>query len=417
MNDIPITQNPLPPGVKASPSAAGPAAPALTDSPAVLGPGHPAPPSDLPASDSAAGYLFPPEPSPSGPAKIWEVRGVELWRGDCREILPGLAPKSVSAWVTDPPYGQVVSEEWDRLNSGALLSLLREVSAAVVPLMRDQGTAALFCWPSAAGEIRGELCKRFLFLGDVVWCKRAPGGRHNTFAAKASTDQTRAPFPESERILFFEGPGKIRNGYADKSAELWAEIMEPLRAYFARAREASGMSGDEIRDRMAELTGRRYVFERHAFSYSQWELPTAEQYAAAQQVLKSLSRPYEDLRRQYEDLRRPWRPCRKTLTDIWFYTPIMPGDPSRVHPCQKPIDLMADLVTTVTRPGDLILDTFAGSGMTGAAALLTGRRAVLIERDDKIAATAAEVLDRYSALPVQSQYKARDAAADRGALL
>ena len=412
MNDIPIAKNPLPPGVKASPSAAGPAAPALTDSPAVQGPVHPAPPSDFSAPD-----LFPADPVPSGPAKIWEGRGVELWRGDCRGILPGLAAKSVSAWVTDPPYGQVVSEEWDRLNSGALLSLLREVSAAVVPLMRDQGTAALFCWPSAAGEIRGELCKRFLFLGDVVWCKRAPGGRHNTFAAKASTDQQRAPFPESERILFFEDPGKIRDGYADKSAELWSEIMEPLRAYFARAREASGLSGDEIRDRMAELTGRRYVFERHAFSTSQWKLPTAEQYAAAQQVLKSLSRPYEELRRQYEELRRPWRPCRKTLTDVWFYPPIPAGSPERVHPCQKPIDLMADLILTVTRPGDLILDTFAGSGSTGAAALLTGRRAVLIERDPRIAATAAEVLDRYSSLPVQSQYKARDAAAERGALL
>jgi len=45
----------------------------------------------------------------------------------------------------------------------------------------------------------------------------------------------------------------------------------------------------------------------------------------------------------------------------------------RVHTAQKPIELMLDLVDDFTDKDDLVLDPFAGSGTTGAAALRRGR--------------------------------------------
>ncbi|MFZ5715782.1 MAG: DNA-methyltransferase [Bradyrhizobium sp.] len=51
------------------------------------------------------------------------------------------------------------------------------------------------------------------------------------------------------------------------------------------------------------------------------------------------------------------------------------------HPTVKPIALMRYLVRLATRPGDTVLDPFAGSGTTGEAAICEGRRAVLIEID------------------------------------
>ena len=44
------------------------------------------------------------------------------------------------------------------------------------------------------------------------------------------------------------------------------------------------------------------------------------------------------------------------------------------HPNEKPVDLMRRLVEAVTKPGDLILDPFAGSGTTLIAAMQSGRR-------------------------------------------
>ena len=52
-----------------------------------------------------------------------------------------------------------------------------------------------------------------------------------------------------------------------------------------------------------------------------------------------------------------------------------------LHPTQKPIDLFRYLIRTYTNPGDVLLDSFAGSGTAGMAAEVEGRRAILIEKD------------------------------------
>jgi len=49
-------------------------------------------------------------------------------------------------------------------------------------------------------------------------------------------------------------------------------------------------------------------------------------------------------------------------------------DPARSHPQQKPVALMQWLVRSYTRPGELVVDPFAGSGSVERAALAEGRR-------------------------------------------
>lgn len=52
-----------------------------------------------------------------------------------------------------------------------------------------------------------------------------------------------------------------------------------------------------------------------------------------------------------------------------------------LHPTQKPIALMEWCIELATRPGDIILDPFMGSGTTGVAAMKTGRRFIGVELD------------------------------------
>ena len=53
------------------------------------------------------------------------------------------------------------------------------------------------------------------------------------------------------------------------------------------------------------------------------------------------------------------------------------------HPTEKPVPLMAEIITDFTKPGDLICDPFCGSGSTGVAAVKHGRRFIGIERDER----------------------------------
>lgn len=76
---------------------------------------------------------------------------------------------------------------------------------------------------------------------------------------------------------------------------------------------------------------------------------------------------------------------------VWTHF-ISKGEARPDHPCPKPLPLMVELVTLFTDEGDTILDPFAGSGTTGVAAKLNGRKAILIERDEKYCEVAAKRL-------------------------
>ena len=56
----------------------------------------------------------------------------------------------------------------------------------------------------------------------------------------------------------------------------------------------------------------------------------------------------------------------------------------KIHPTQKPVEILRYFIELCTKPGDMVLDTFAGSGSTGMACKEAGRRYTLIERDTKM---------------------------------
>lgn len=68
------------------------------------------------------------------------------------------------------------------------------------------------------------------------------------------------------------------------------------------------------------------------------------------------------------------------------------------HPTEKPLSLIAELLESSSRVGELVLDPFAGVGSTGVAAVLAGRRAVLVELEENYCAIAAERLKKASEL-------------------
>ncbi|BCH34119.1 methyltransferase [Mesorhizobium sp. L-8-10] len=66
------------------------------------------------------------------------------------------------------------------------------------------------------------------------------------------------------------------------------------------------------------------------------------------------------------------------------------GNGNKLHPTQKPEALLARVMMASTRPGDVVLDPFFGSGTTGAVAKRLGRHFVGIEREQAYIDAAAE---------------------------
>jgi site-specific DNA-methyltransferase (adenine-specific) len=84
----------------------------------------------------------------------------------------------------------------------------------------------------------------------------------------------------------------------------------------------------------------------------------------------------------------------KLPTDVWWHT-IVPtnGKEKTGYPNQKPVGVVSRAVQASSRPGDLVIDFFAGSGTTGVAAASMGRRFVMVDNNPEAAVVMRKRLD------------------------
>ncbi|MDE2898927.1 MAG: site-specific DNA-methyltransferase [Chloroflexota bacterium] len=74
----------------------------------------------------------------------------------------------------------------------------------------------------------------------------------------------------------------------------------------------------------------------------------------------------------------------KFPTDTWWHTIVPTNGKERTgYPTQKPLGIVRRIVQASSKPGDLVLDFFAGSGTLGEAAYKLGRNFVLIDNNEE----------------------------------
>jgi site-specific DNA-methyltransferase (adenine-specific) len=88
----------------------------------------------------------------------------------------------------------------------------------------------------------------------------------------------------------------------------------------------------------------------------------------------------------------------KLPTDVWWHTIVSPtGKEKTGYPTQKPLGILRRVIQASSLEGSLVLDFFAGSGTTGAAAAELGRNFILIDQNPE----SIEIIrERFKALPV-----------------
>ncbi len=87
----------------------------------------------------------------------------------------------------------------------------------------------------------------------------------------------------------------------------------------------------------------------------------------------------------------------KTPTDVWWHTIVSPtGKEKTGYPTQKPLGIVRRIVRVHSRPGELVLDPFAGSGTLGEAAAEAGRDALLVDDNPAAIAVMTKRLERFA---------------------
>lgn len=145
--------------------------------------------------------------------------------------------------------------------------------------------------------------------------------------------------------------------------------------------------------------------------FARWSLILDRYFTFAQQVVwdKGPMGMGWHYRRSYETIlvgyrkglsKAPWYSTSHTIENI-----IRPGDygikkiipQKNDHPTPKPVELFVHFIRLHTPDGATILDPFAGAGTAGVAAMRTGRKAVLIELEEKWCEMAAKRLEKENA--------------------
>ncbi len=136
---------------------------------------------------------------------------------------------------------------------------------------------------------------------------------------------------------------------------------------------------------MPNFRGRRFT---NAHETMIWASRSAE--------AKAYTFNYEALKAGNED---------RQMRSDWFF-PICTGaerlkdeNGRKTHPTQKPEALLARILMAASKPGDVVLDPFFGTGTTGAVAKKLGRHFIGCERDESYISAARERIAAAEPLP------------------
>ena len=352
------------------------------------------------------------------PTPYYEDEWVTLYHGDAFDVLPTLAPETVDALLTDPPYFNVKDEDWDRqwAQRGEFLTWLGTALDAATPTLKASASVWVFASPALTSAVELEvMASRFRVLNSIRWVKEH--GWHQ----KADIEAQRRYLTAWEGVLLAEpkfNPAAERafDTYRGAAKRSHQRHFRPLGDYFRSERERAGISRSDLEVKLGYTSSTDPT--RGTALYTRWEegsaLPSKDAYERLQAALAPhCSRTYgelkavweqcranyldtrgdyDELRAEHERARRPFALSRKRgpVTDIWNFATVPPY-PDK-HPCEKPLAMLSHMIETTSRPGGLILDPFAGSGSTLYAAKIAGRRAIGVELEERYCEIAARRL-------------------------
>ena len=239
--------------------------------------------------------------------------------------------------------------------------------------------------------------KHFNLINNLVWDK-------GSFMGLEESEGLRSFAPCTERILMYSN----EMGW-DTSLSLVYQndnCFSQIKEYLYSETEALKMTWKEINRDLLGTTfegGGGRAYNMLSRTRTRWDFPDEENYKKLQKSGR-FQKPYEELRKEYEELRKEYEELRKEyeelrrpfinhfkLQEILRFSNEATKTGSKYdHDTVKPETLTRALILTCSRPNDLVVVPFAGSGTECAMSVKEGRRTIGFEITEKHAKMSNE---------------------------
>ena len=293
-----------------------------------------------------------------------KTNNVHLIKGDCLEIMNKLIEQEVQIdlILCDPPYGIMNGAELDGWKNATI-----EWDIAINPediyiraekLLRENGALILFSQEPYTSQLRTQTINNLQFCYPMIWKK-------DHFANALIAKKAPVSYFEDINVFFKKYDSNLKN---------------PLRNYAKAVMDFIGMSLKQINSKLGHRKAEHFFY----WNTSQFKIPNEKTYIELVTVF-GIDRLNGYL--TYKELTNlNSRYCKvfnlkgeNKKSNILEYK----KDYGRLHPTQKPVNLLIDLIETFSNENDTVLDFTMGSGSTGVACINTNRKFIGIELDDK----------------------------------
>ena len=238
---------------------------------------------------------------------------IQLYNGDCLEVMKQIPDNSVDMVLCDLPYGTTVCK-WD------VIIPFDEIWNAYNRIVKPNGAILLFGSEPFSTYLR--MSNITMYRYDWIWHKSSSGSFAN---AKKS------PMKFHENIsVFYQKQPTYNPQFQDYAESVKTRFKE------------------------GDIVNKRNYFGKNNI----------------QNMVTNISHEISHDRGKYPE-------------SVQFFKSVPNCNGTKLHPTQKPVDLLEYMIRTYTNENETVLDNTMGSGSTGVACINTNRNFIGIELDEK----------------------------------
>ena len=317
----------------------------------------------------------------------------KVYHMDNRQGLPQLPEKCGNLIISDPPYFEVKGDfdfVWKSFDE--YLEFMEGQAKLYKRILSDNGT--LFVWGNSKriAYIQTVFDKYFYLENSMMW--RKPDSMQYQYY---SIELSRCFNTHNERLLMYSNEWDIsglKEIYGDENC------FSSIKQYLRQQKKESGLTNKDFNHLFSKYFNKQGCLDRsvieHYWGINQWVMPTKEIYDNILQPTGYFQRSYDDLREEYEKLKKEYedivkeheekrRPFNNTLKleEVLEFSQESHVSKKFDHDTIKPEKLTRALILTCSRPNDLVVVPFAGSGTECAMSAKEGRRFIGFETTER----------------------------------